>query len=752
MGKSRKRGRRAKKDSVHGVTAPLYFARLESPFGNLDLEKRRQLISDTTIDAQKQYRIALETIEARLIESEPIALLSLVSFLHVMESNYSLPRLTKEYEIHQYHAELLQAMVLRSPLTSYGPVLITTPPDSLLQALETMAWAGSLSNLTLEEDPVELELRQLQFKMRISTLALRNWGFPWQMWEVARGMFVNLDDQTEAEFGLKFSHVLLMFRTLIEAVESRYLELAPRLAVLADDRWMSTTRQKYDSQASTHAAHLGVTSPDLQQLVDALVAWEQSSIRRVFEFSLDEMVKIYPTDIKPEVLEGFLAKITLRFGELQSLNPNHFFLANPVWKQPFILINEDKDYFIPIPYLLLSFGREILSGILVGTKQLKQPFLDSRAKYLEDKLQEMFATAFPDAECYVGSMWPTQGENENDLLVILDRVAVIVEAKSGSVSETAARGLSKSLRTNVEDLIAYPSGQTARFQEFLEQNPGPHTLPTKSRQGVNTFDTSEVKEFVRLTVTLNSLGPIYSRWPTLERAGLLDRNADIAPTMTLVDLESVLGVLPGETAKLHYLKSRTEFERHVEYTGGELDLVTLYLETGLDTAHFPKASEGHEWGLDLLWQQRSEWFEHPNLSDWNGSVKPKVVSRWARMIELLEEQKPAGWNRLGMALLDIPIEDQKLFTTKFETMVNDIQQFRYRRNEIDFIHCLSGRSNRPLVLCGQAYRGQSVDRHERIEDVIAGACERHGDIECLYIGIDVKAPPAVWHNMVLSKP
>ncbi len=219
-----------------------------------------------------------------------------------------------------------------------------------------------------------------------------------------------------------------------------------------------------------------------------------------------------------------LDRLTLGFGSLADNNPELFLLDNPVWRKPMVRIDDDT-VFIPIVGLLLSFGLEILEELVLSQEILVTVYTERRAAYLEDAVAEHFRRAFPSAEIHQGSMWPRKGEGENDLLVIVDRLAVIVEAKAGSVSDSSRRGADKSLRSDIAALMVEASRQSSAFQRFLQDNHGVHQFETRDG-GLNAVDARPVKEFLRLTVTLHQLGPVYSHWVELVEAGLIDPGED----------------------------------------------------------------------------------------------------------------------------------------------------------------------------------------------------------------------------------
>ena len=125
---------------------------------------------------------------------------------------------------------------------------------------------------------------------------------------------------------------------------------------------------------------------------------------------------------------------SLGIGSLVGSEPEHFFLANPIWRKPIIRL-DDQTFFWPLLELFLSFGLEMLQGILG-----KEPYIyrkceeAARPRFLERKVASLFTAAFPSAQVLSGSMWcdtESTAPYENDLLICLDSYLIVVESKSG---------------------------------------------------------------------------------------------------------------------------------------------------------------------------------------------------------------------------------------------------------------------------------------------------------------------------------
>jgi hypothetical protein len=209
----------------------------------------------------------------------------------------------------------------------------------------------------------------------------------------------------------------------------------------------------------------------------------------------------YPDEITTEAMRNLLNLWSLSPGDLQHENKDHFFLNNPIWRRPIIKLRDDT-YFWPLLQLFVAFGLEMIESVVAQFPEVLKKYQDkTRPKYLEDQAEALFRTALPKCNTFKGSMWK---EYENDLLVLIDKTAIIVECKSGRVDPSARRG-GQRLEQVVKELILEPSVQGARFADFLLNNRGPHVFKTK--RGVeNRCDTTKLLRVIRLRLQAYNKG------------------------------------------------------------------------------------------------------------------------------------------------------------------------------------------------------------------------------------------------------
>lgn len=703
------------------------YSRLANDLTAEELEARAATVAQV---AAVEFRSATQRLETSLSGYEPLSLLALVSLSYLFGSDGLERPPVNGRVITQFHAELLQAMVLRHPRNAF-PWLPTLPdPEGLLRDLDDASLAHLFQTMAAHADPTEEALAQVRARMRAFTQAVRNWGYPDQIAQVVTELFFPLDDAALAAIGVAPSALFRMFLGIIATVEARMGPLAAARKVIESTK---VPRDLKKSMAASVPDSISLEE-GIDQVRKGMLLHQSFALVDACTFTLDELMSIYAADVDQQSFASAIDGLSYGFGDLADTQVDDIFLDNPVWQRPFVRLDDGK-YFISIPGMLLSFGLDILEALVVAVPALKEPYLKRRGMYLEDSLTTQFQGAFPDAEIYQGSRWVDGKLWENDVLVVIDHVAVVIEAKSNAV-HASREGNPGGLKQNVKDVMATPSAQGSRFEQYLRNNPGPIRFRTNKSGVFNEFDTSKVKQFVRLNVSLRPLGGLHSRWPLLRDAGLIAAEVDMAPTMTLADLKSVFDVLDGPCQKLHYLARRAEFERNARYTGDELDLLALYLETGFNIGRLEFDSG------DLLLMGGSKRLAPYFMRDETGKPAPKprlVLSPWwAKMVRHTETTKLPGWPRLGMALLSVPYEDQIRIERRFHGAKQAVRIGRRESKVVDLIYVDTGPPQRRLAVGAIAYRDDLMKgRQGRMQDAAERVFDKLQAARALIIGVNV---------------
>jgi hypothetical protein len=96
------------------------------------------------------------------------------------------------------------------------------------------------------------------------------------------------------------------------------------------------------------------------------------------------------------------------------------------------------------------------------------------------------------------------------------------------------------------------------------------------------IDLAAIKEIHRLSITLEDFSTIQSNLKEIEKTGLIPGDFARAVTISLSDLKVVLDILDNPVERMHYLQRRRAIQENWNYLGDELDLLGLYVSTGLN--------------------------------------------------------------------------------------------------------------------------------------------------------------------------
>jgi hypothetical protein len=287
------------------------------------------------------------------------------------------------------------------------------------------------------------------------------------------------------------------------------------------------------------------------------------------------------------------------------------------------------------------------------------PALETRrSRYLEDKVAVILAGAFPDGTIRNSTKWRVGAvEYETDHLVVLDKVAIIVEDKSHTLTERGLRGAPERVREHVRNLIGAPSEQSARLEAAIWRAKAKEAEAIASLAPFGV-DFSEIERVVRINVTLDDLTVLSLEEEELKAAGWIRQDLDLAPTMTLADLETVVDILEGQAFLLHYFAERQRIQTEGRVMADEIDLLGVYLRTGLNMGNLKEqqlevALTGASAAID----------QYYNAGDAGVDiVKPRLALShyYAKLVTAMEEKAFPGWSLATMDLLRSAVFEEQV--------------------------------------------------------------------------------------------
>ena len=391
-------------------------------------------------------------------------------------------------------------------------------------------------------------------------------------------------------------------------------------------------------------------------------------LSKSFSFTSKELAS--SMNIEPIALEYVLSKLSYQFGDLKDSNPEHFFLANPVWIKPLIKLPTGS-YFCATPQVFFSFILQTLDSLL-SAEEVKREVQDKRRpKFLEDEIKQLFTQAFPQAVFKQNFKWKDSNvEYESDFIMQIDSYLLIVEAKSGAVSRTALRGAPGSAKNDIQELLVNPSIQSKRFADKIMELKVKQVFP-ETFQNLN-FDLNAIQKIIRLSVTLEDFATIQSQLSRLTATGWIDKNFSPAPTIALADLEVIFDILTSSPQKIHYLVRRAEIQEHMQYRGDELDLLGLYLKTGFNIGN--EEFETKELIISEMSEKVDEYYVALDQDIIRKKPSLELIKWWKDIQIRIEQRCPYRWSEVAVMLLNVSLDDQRKAEREFKRITRNVKK------------------------------------------------------------------------------
>jgi hypothetical protein len=354
---------------------------------------------------------------------------------------------------------------------------------------------------------------------------------------------------------------------------------------------------------------------------------------------------------------------------------------NPLRTRP-LLRSPDGSFVVVHGGLLLPAVRERLEQVLQSDSRAWDVYQKHRGKYLETTALGYLARMLAGSRLHAGFEYfvpdpgaaPAQAVPgdftklvETDGLILLDDVAVILEAKAVAMRAQSRTGDPLRLRQDLMRTITAAAAQADRLREQIRQHGG-------VRLRDNTWlDLSHVRETHTVAVSLDDLSGIATLTTELVAAGLLPQQ-QLPWIVGLHDLRIISELVARPAELLLYLRRRTEPKVTLKFHAiDELDLFLhmyrrgLYVEPDPDAvfAELPQfgppataARRRHRrQGMEFITTLTGEldaWYLHKHGYRVSPAPKPRIGSD-PELLELVDAVAAAaepGWLAIGTALME----------------------------------------------------------------------------------------------------
>jgi hypothetical protein len=220
-----------------------------------------------------------------------------------------------------------------------------------------------------------------------------------------------------------------------------------------------------------------------------------------------------------------------------------------------------------------------------------------RGQYLESAALALLTASLPDAIAYQALQYFVPDPEarvqqtdpaaftklvEADGLLLIDDVAIIIEAKAGALTPLSRTGHSQRLRGDLGKIVTAAADQAARLRDRIVQDQG-----LRLRDG-SWLDLRPVQEIHAIAVSLEDLSGMVTLTADLVYAGLLT-GPYLPWTVSLHDLRVISEVVARPAELLLYLRRRTAPDVTLKYQAiDELHLFLHMYRKGLHVEPHPE--------------------------------------------------------------------------------------------------------------------------------------------------------------------
>lgn len=332
--------------------------------------------------------------------------------------------------------------------------------------------------------------------------------------------------------------------------------------------------------------HDGRQEPAEEHLIEAQAAfWANPSEIAV----LDPVSIAAATNISVDRVDRILEFFTCDVSHLDAdtLADQFFDGVNPLRLRPILRHPSGRRYLSNDALIVPAVRERVEEAFKTAANGSFDRYVRRRGKVVETAALELLQSIFPSAEArdsfkYFVPKDDTQRTPEKyslrvegDGLLIIDDVALVLEVKSGALSNSARTGDVASLRDNLTKLLTSATDQADRTRARITEDHG-------LRLGNGSWlDLDHVREVHTIVVTLEDLGGLTALTDDLVTAGVLPQSL-LPLTISLHDLRVIAELVQRPAEFLLYLRRRTLPELTRQFLApDELDLYMHMLQQGL---------------------------------------------------------------------------------------------------------------------------------------------------------------------------
>lgn len=332
--------------------------------------------------------------------------------------------------------------------------------------------------------------------------------------------------------------------------------------------------------------------------------------------------------------------------------------SNPLFEFPLVRERENR-FLIPDEALLAPSVKRNLETTLLTVNGSQNTYSDHRGRFLETRLAEVLKRFFPQAELLENIKFRSSdnGRGEADVVLLLGDVAIIFEAKAGTIFKLGESVTVSKFRKRLHQNISQASNQVEKMRHVIEES---GCIPLERGQPI---DLSKVREVHTVIVTLDDLLDLSAQPLDLIDAKILENEDQLPWVVSLGDLQLILALIREPSELLVYLRRRRDPIIAKKYwSTDELDLFQVFRKTGLWAEDETDAAIP-----TLVMSMTSDvdaWFY--------GDAESQPVMKETPLLQYVRQSRSKElphWFEFGAALLSISENEQEEILCAIDKMV-----------------------------------------------------------------------------------
>lgn len=572
--------------------------------------------------------------------------------------------------------ELLSLILLARGDRSAAPGDAEEPsPEEVLGTLEVrlqdLMDAGQMLNMfTVDRDE---PLHRVSFGTRLREVAVRNATYPHMLDDTLKALFgvPAVEAACRSVLGCTVDQVQQLFAGMRQLVLNGWND---RFDVLEE---LGRLAERADSEVT------GLSPQDMEQ-AQALLMRSSTRPGANATHSPNEIATAsgLDVDVVRVVLDLFALPMTAR--PAAEVAQEFFDGKSPLRTRP-LIATPDGQYALVHQALLTPAIRERVEEVLRADNEAWAVYSKHRGDYLEEEAARLIAAHLPGCVQHLGfEYFVPASDNENvpadytkcvegDGLLLLDDVAIIIEAKAVALRARSRTGDPLRLRQDLRRIVTDAANQADRLRRRILDDKG---LRLRDE---TWLDLSGVREVHAIAVSLEDLSGIATITSELVVNGLLNTH-DLPWTVSLHDLRIISELVERPAELLLYLRRRTEPATTRRFHAvDELDFflhflaAQLYVEPDPDAVQreLPQLGEPptknrrrfRQQGLELLSSRTDPldaWYFYQLGVRSTAAEKPRMKAdpELLRLIDDLAGRGEPGWFAMTAALLNFDTASQ----------------------------------------------------------------------------------------------